>query len=128
MGLGLRLLWAPTELKVSDDAGTGFGRGRIFWSGFAMTAFHPGGFAFFTSFAPQFVDPNRSFRLQATIMVVSFAGLGATAVSAYLLFADFARRLVSPPGRAQRFRSVSAGLLIVLGGFVVVEGVIQMLV
>ena len=114
--LGLAVLRRPIPSGPKVDTSINLSVGKIFWTGFALTALHPGGFVFFTSFAPQFIDQARPFVPQALAMTVTFALAGGLTVSSWLMFADVARRLATSESSSRRLKLVG-GLVLLTFGF-----------
>lgn len=83
--LAIRLWRAPVSGgEASLAAG---GPWRAARDTFVVTALNPGGIAFFTAFAPQFITPARPFAPQAAVMIVTFVTMAAANAMIYALAA-----------------------------------------
>lgn len=87
----------------------------IFWGGFSLALLHPSGFIFFTSFAPQFINQDRPFFSQASILVLSFLIIGGITTLMWLLIADRTRILLSNHDVHRRVQYLSGVTLVLFG-------------
>lgn len=87
-----------------------------FRDGFLITIFNPKGILFFLAFVLQFIDPARSYPMQATFFVFTFVVLAMLNGTLYALGADRASSLIASAdalrsdNRANGFKVAAAGL------------------
>lgn len=113
--LGVRTIIDARKREVISEGRQPTAARHVFWKGFALAALHPGGFVFFTSFVPQFVDAHRPFAPQAAILVATFLALGALTTASWQLAAYRMRRLLVVPGRLRMATQLGGVLLIGIG-------------
>ena len=113
--LGVRTIIDARKREVPSEGRQPTAARHVFWNGFALAALHPGGFVFFTSFVPQFVDAHRPFAPQAAILIATFLALGALTTASWQLAAYRMRRLFVVPGRLRMATQVGGLLLIGIG-------------
>ncbi len=116
LGMGVRVILLARGRRdgTADERGPASAR-QAFGTGFALAALHPGGFIFFTSFVPQFVEAGRPFAPQAVVLVVTFLAIGALTTASWLLAADRMRRLFRDPRRLRAARQLSGALMVAMG-------------
>jgi threonine/homoserine/homoserine lactone efflux protein len=92
--LGIKLLRTqPDDLTVRSGTAGRSGR-NAFRDGFLVTVFNPKGILFFVAFVPQFIRPDASYTMQATVFVVLFTALGLLNGTVYALAAAGLRRVI----------------------------------
>ena len=113
--LGYKALSQSNSEQLATTQSSNVSLRTVFWSGFALSALHPSGFVFFTSFAPQFVAQERPFFVQALMLTVTFLTIGGLTLFAWLFVADKGRRLFGDARSRILIRHGSGVILIVLG-------------
>lgn len=122
--LGVRTIIDARKPESMDEGRQPTSARQMFWNGFALAALHPGGFVFFTSFVPQFVDAHRPFAPQAAILMVTFLALGALTTASWQLAAHRMRRLFAVPGRL-RMATQFGGVLLIGTGAVAIGRIVS---
>jgi threonine/homoserine/homoserine lactone efflux protein len=87
---------------------------------FVVTFFNPKSLVFFTAFAPQFIDPQRSFGWQAVLLIATFVALAFANAFAYGVLAARARDVLARPAMGRLINRVGGGLLMGAGAFAAV--------
>lgn len=115
--LGLRMFRDRSELTLAAGGLRAFDAKRCFLQGFLSNVLNPKVALFFVSFLPQFADPTAPHRAaQMLTLGLIFASMGVVYLAALGLFAgSLGGWLQRRRGVATRIRSVSGGLLMLLG-------------
>lgn len=109
--LAIRASFVPTDFEPRPAIGAR----AAFLANVAVGTFHPKTVLFFMAFATQFVDPSRSFLLQAAIMAATFTLIAAVTDTLYALAAARASSLISKPATRRWAGRCGGGVLIAAG-------------
>ena len=112
--LGLRLLLTPPQPGFRDGRRSETTHKEMFWSAFTVTALHPGGFVFFVSFVPLFVDPGRPVLPQFIVLEATFLTLAALNVAFWTLVTDRVRENFGGPGVLALLRRLGGVALVAM--------------
>lgn len=113
--LGYRTLTGSGATSMDSEKSKDVPAPQVFWSGFTLAALHPSGIIFFTSFVPQFINTERAFAPQASILMATFLTIGGMTTAAWLLAADRARHILDDARNKTAIRRVSGSILLVIG-------------
>ena len=86
-----------------------------FASNAALGTFHPKTIVFFVAFAPQFVSPDVSYAVQATVLVATSSVVVGCTDTLYAVVAARASKFLTGPGAERWTRRVGGGVLIAAG-------------
>lgn len=111
--IGIRSIAKAQQINSDRNLPAKVETTRLFAAGFGLAALHPSSFVFFTAFAPQFIDPSRSFSIQAFMLVATFLLVGGIVSSVWLLIADSARNLITNEVTLRHFQEIGGALIIV---------------
>lgn len=117
MWLGVQLYRTKPRVSDSDQPETSINRRQMFRSAFTVTALHPGGFVFFISFVPQFVNPDLPALPQFMLLEATFLSLVAIIISLWALSAVMLRRQFHKPSIRKLFNRTGGSILIASGLF-----------
>ena len=110
-------VWMSVRTSPSADgtvADTGASAAQVFWSGFAVTALHPGSFVFFGSFVPQFLDPARPLVPQLVLLGATFLVTAAVTTTLWVVAADRLQRYAGEASR-RNINRIGGGVLVAIG-------------
>jgi threonine/homoserine/homoserine lactone efflux protein len=88
---------------------------HAFRDAFLVTVLNPKSIAFFVAFVPQFLDPAWPFLPQASLVLVTFVGLGALNALGYALLAGKLSDAVRSVAVRRGFNRMGGGMLIGAG-------------
>ena len=107
---------ARSSGAVSDAIPRTSVRPRVaFASNVALATFHPKTIVFFVAFAPQFVSPDGSYAVQATVLVATFSVVVGCTDTLYALVAARASKFLMRPGPERWMQRAGGGVLIAAG-------------
>ncbi len=115
--LGVQLYRTDPGSSGSDQPATSTSGRQMFRNAFSVTALHPGGFVFFISFVPQFVNPDLPSLPQFVLLEATFLFLVATIISLWALSAVMLRRHFYKPPIRKLFNRTGGSILIASGLF-----------
>lgn len=115
--LGVQLYRIDPQPGGSDQPATSTSGWQMFRSAFTVTALHPGGFVFFISFVPQFVNPDRPALPQFMLLEATFLSLVAAIISLWALSAVVLRRQFYKPAIRKLFNRTGGSILVASGLF-----------
>jgi threonine/homoserine/homoserine lactone efflux protein len=110
--IGCKLLWASAAADPAMPASAP--RGGFFLQGLAVSLSNPKTLLFFGAFLPQFMDPARSFALQALILGATAMVIAAITDSSYAVLAS--RAGVALSRRRVRWLTRASGGMLIGGG------------
>lgn len=114
--LGVKLVGGEPNLQPArTEAEKG-----IFWHAFLVTALNPKSIVFFIAFAPQFIDPMKSYLPQITVMIVSFVLLAAVNVLFYAFGAGQLRDHIIQSQKLRWLNRIGGCALIFLGSAIAI--------
>ncbi len=116
LAMGLRAVFGA--LSQSGDVEAPKRAKFAFWGGFTLALLHPGGFVFFTSFVPQFLDAERPFATQAAIFTLTFILIAASTTVLWLWIADQLKEKLLGAQSRKVFKIIGGLLLI---GFAIIS-------
>jgi threonine/homoserine/homoserine lactone efflux protein len=105
-GTGLNAKMAPSA-AISPRA--------AFAGNVAVGTFHPKTIIFFVAFAPQFIDANGNYAVQAAILIATFGLAVGCTDTAYALLAARASKLLKGPRTSLWSKRFGGGVLIAAG-------------
>jgi homoserine/homoserine lactone efflux protein len=114
MWLGLKLWQTGTNPSVEERRSRGTAR-QMIGHAWLVTTLNPKSILFFVAFLPQFVDPARTFWVQAAIFEATFVSLGIANALGYAWLGSRAGCVVNRPG-APRLVSRASGTALIAAG------------
>ena len=117
MWLGVQLYRTNPGGSESDQPETSISRRQMFRNAFTVTALHPGGFVFFISFVPQFVNPDLPSLPQFVLLEATFLCLVVIIISLWALSAVVLRKQFYRPSIRKLFNRTGGAILIASGLF-----------
>ncbi len=115
IALGLKIVVTANKPQRSISTDVNGSDKRIFWSGFTLALLHPSGFVFFTSFLPQFIDPNHSIVIQSGALIVTFLFLSAISLMCWVFLASRIHMWITNEQLLSKVKQLSGLMLVVLG-------------
>ena len=110
--LGSKLFWTPERLVFASAVQQQGTRPQtLFQEAFLLAVINPKALLFFVALFPQSVDPNESFTLQITFLILTYCGLSICSLNTYAALATGLRSGVTQT-RYTYFRKLS-GLALV---------------
>jgi threonine/homoserine/homoserine lactone efflux protein len=109
--LGVKMWRAP----VTQDAAPPLTAARALRQAYVVTALNPKGIVFFIAFVPQFLDPARSFLVQAAVLVATFCTLAALNTVVYAVLAARLSGAVRRPGLRRALNRTGGAVLMGAG-------------
>ena len=110
--LGSKLFWTPERLVLAPAVQQHGTRPQtLFQEAFLLAVINPKALLFFVALFPQSVDPNESFTLQITFLILTYCGLSICSLNTYAALATGLRSGVTQT-RYTYFRKLS-GLALV---------------
>ncbi|MFI6703484.1 LysE family translocator [Streptomyces sp. NPDC050509] len=120
MWLGLAVLSRPAVLGASTES-MASSRGRIMLKGAGISGLNPKALLLYFSLFPQFIDPAGGWPVAAQTGLFGTLHMVACAV-VYLVVGVLARTVLKTrPSAARAVTRVSGAMMIVIGGFLLVE-------
>jgi threonine/homoserine/homoserine lactone efflux protein len=115
IGIGVVTIARSRSVAVATTPQAPISPRIAFLANVAVGLFHPKTVVFFAAFAPQFIRPDASYLLQATILVATFSGVAGVTDTAYALAASRAAHLLKSPKATLWSRRAGGGVLIAAG-------------
>jgi threonine/homoserine/homoserine lactone efflux protein len=115
IGIGVVAIARSRSADVTTTPAAPISPRTAFLANVAVGLFHPKTIVFFAAFAPQFISPDASYLLQATILVATFSAVAGVTDTAYALAASRAAHLLKSPRATLWSRRAGGGVLIAAG-------------
>lgn len=116
IALGLIAIVRSRHLPTADgQTSAPISPRTAFASNVAVGVFHPKTIVFFVAFAPQFINGDGSYTLQATILVATFGLVVGATDTAYALAASRASRLLRTRRAMVSSKRAGGGVLVAAG-------------
>lgn len=115
--LGVQLYRTKPGVRGPDQSEISINKRQMFRNAYTVTALHPGGFVFFISFVPQFVNPDLPTLPQFVLLQATFLCLVAIIISLWALSAVMLRRQFYKPPIRKLFNRTGGSILIASGVF-----------
>jgi threonine/homoserine/homoserine lactone efflux protein len=115
IGIGVVAIARSRSAAVATTPRAPISPRTAFLANVAVGLFHPKTVVFFAAFAPQFIRPDASYLLQATILVATFSAVAGVTDTAYALAASRAAHLLKSPKATLWSRRAGGGVLIAAG-------------